>query len=76
MKPLPPELSAKIDEVKSWMMDGDQARVARKSGKYETQVSQVLNKKIAPNKKILEAAIDQMNKNKADFECNQNMKIA
>lgn len=76
MKPLPPELSAKIDEVKSWMMDGDQARVARKSNKWEAQVSAVLNKKIAPDKKILEAAIEMMNDNKARFECNKNLKIA
>lgn len=67
LKPLPPELEAKIDEVKQWMFDGDQARVAKKSKKTREWVNKVLNKH-AFNAQILKAAIDVMNDNKAKFE--------
>lgn len=67
MKPLPHELEAKIDEVKSWMLEGDQDRVAAKSRKSREWVNKVLNKK-AFNAQILESAIQVMNENKARFE--------
>lgn len=76
MKPLPPELSAKIDEIKSWMFYGDQALVAKKAKTWETRVSEVLNKKRQPNKKILAAAIEVMNYNKSQFDCEPKMKVA
>lgn len=69
MKPIPPELEAKIDEIKSWMMAGDQKEVAKRARTFETYVSQVLSKRVAPNKKVLEYAIQVMNENKARFEC-------
>lgn len=75
MKSLPPELEAKLDEVKSWMFDGDQDKVAAKSRKSRVWVNQVLNKH-AFNALILESAIEVMNENKARFECNPKMKIA
>lgn len=74
MKPLPSELEAKIDEVKSWMFDGDQDKVASKSRKSRVWVNKVLNKK-AFNAQILEAGIEVMNENKRRFEINV-MKVA
>lgn len=68
MKPIPPELEAKIDEIKSWMMDGDQKEVAKRARTWETRVSQILNKRIAPDKKVLEYAIQVMNENKSRLE--------
>lgn len=76
MKPIPAELEAKIDEVKSWMFDGDQKLVAKKARRDEPWVSRVLNKKVAPDKRILEAAIEVMNENKARFECSNKLRIA
>lgn len=67
MKSLPPELDAKIDEVKSWLFEGDQIRVAKKSRKSRTWVCKVLNKK-AFNSQIMQAAIEVMNDNKSRFE--------
>jgi hypothetical protein len=75
MKPLPPELEAKIDEVKSWMFDGDQKDVAKMAGVAESTVSQMLNKKRVPSKIVLDAGIEVMNKNKARFEI-PTMKVA
>jgi transcriptional regulator with XRE-family HTH domain len=76
MRPLAPELEAKIDEIKSWMLDGDQKEVARRARTWETRVSQILNKRIAPDKRILDAAIEVMNENKARFECSPKMRLA
>lgn len=77
MKPLPPELDAKIDEIRSWMFNGDQAKVARRSGRDEPWVSRVLNKKLPPDKKIISAALEVMEENKAHFGCGgPRMKIA
>lgn len=70
MKPLPPELEAKIDEVKSWMLEGDQDRVAEKARKSRVWVNRVLNKK-AFNTQILVAGIEIMNENKALFQISQ-----
>lgn len=75
MRALAPELEAKIDEVKLWMLEGDQDRVAAKSRKSREWVNKVLNKH-AFNAQILEAAIEVMNENKARFECSPKMKIA
>ena len=75
MRTLPPELEAKIDEVKSWMLDGDQDKVAARSRKSREWVNKVLNKK-AFNASILEAGIEVMNENKARFECSPKMKVA
>lgn len=75
MRPLPPQLEAKIDEVKSWMLDGDQERVASMTRKSREWVCKVLNKK-AFNPVILDAAIKVMNENKARFEIGSTMKIA
>lgn len=69
MRAMSPELSAKIDEVKQWLFHSDQKEVAKRARAWETRVSEVLNKKRAPNKRILEAAIEVMNENKARFEC-------
>ncbi|MBT1698256.1 hypothetical protein KK083_15290 [Fulvivirgaceae bacterium PWU4] len=68
MKSLPPQLEARIDEVKSWLFDGDQDKVASKSRKSRAWVNKVLNKK-AFNAQILVAAIEVMNENKARFGC-------
>jgi hypothetical protein len=72
MKKIPPELEAKIDEVRSWMLEGDQGEVARRARVDKTRVSKVLNKRIAPTKRVLEAAIEVMNENKARFEIHNN----
>lgn len=72
MKPLPPELEAKIDEVKSWMFEGDQDRVAKKAKMTKTWVNMVLNKR-AFNARILVAAIEVMNANKAKFEISNHL---
>jgi|GraSoiStandDraft_46_1057282.scaffolds.fasta_scaffold702512_3 hypothetical protein len=76
MKAIPAELEAKIIEVKSWMMDGDQNEVAKRAGVPKSWVSDVLNRKKYPTGKILDAAIKVMNENKRRFEINQSMKIA
>lgn len=76
MKALPAELEAKIDEIKSWMFEGDQDEVARRARTWKSRVSEVLNKRIPPNKEILEKAIEVMNENKSRFECQPTMKIA
>lgn len=76
MKPIAPELEAKIDEVKLWMLEGDQKEVAKRSRTDEPRVSKVLNKRVPVNKKILEAAIEVMNENKARFEIQPKLKIA
>lgn len=76
MKAIAPELEAKIDEVKLWMLEGDQDEVAKRAKVDKTRVSKVLNKRITPTKKVLDKAIEVMNENKHRFECSQNMKIA
>jgi hypothetical protein len=76
MKAIPAELDAKIDEIKSWMLDGDQKEVAKRARTFETRVSQILNKRIAPDKKVLDFAIEVMNENKARFEIKPSMKVA
>jgi hypothetical protein len=68
MKNLPAELEAKIDEIHSWMFEGDQDKVAAKARKSREWVNKVLNKR-AFNAQILEAAIEVMNENKQRFEC-------
>lgn len=75
MRTLPKELEAKLDEVKSWMLDGDQDRVAAKARKSRVYVNRVLNKHVF-NAQILEAGIEVMNENKARFQINTTMKIA
>jgi hypothetical protein len=76
MKTIPEELQAKIDEAKSWMLEGDLDRVAKVSGKTKGWVSKVLNKRVQPNAEIITAAIKVMNENKALFEINATMKVA
>lgn len=76
MRPLAPELEAKIDEVKSWLFYADQKEVAKRAKTWETRVSEVLNKKRQPNKRIMDAAIEVMNENKARFECSPKLKLA
>jgi transcriptional regulator with XRE-family HTH domain len=76
MKPLAPELEAKIDEISGWMLPGDQEEVARRARVDNSWVSKVLNKKMTPTKKVLDAAIEIMNENKARFEITPKMKIA
>lgn len=76
MKSLPVELEAKIDEIKSWMFDGDQKEVAKRSRDTESRVSQMLNKKLTPTKKVLEFGIEVMNENKIAFEIQPSMKVA
>lgn len=76
MKTLAPELEAKIDEVKLWMLDGDQERVAEKACKSRQWVNRVLNKH-AFNADVLEAAIEVMESNKARFQINKStLKLA
>lgn len=76
MKALPAELEAKIDEIKSWMFDGDQKEVVKRSGVKKQNVCAMLNKRQWPSKKVLDAAIQVMNENKARFEVRETMKIA
>jgi predicted transcriptional regulator len=76
MKSLPKELDEKITEIKSWMLDGDQVEVAKRSGVAKSYVSRVLNKHVAPKREVLDAAIEVMNENKARFEIEPKMKIA
>ena len=57
MRTLPADLEAKIDEVKLWMLEGDQDKVAAKSRKSREWVCKVLNKR-AFNASILEAGIE------------------
>ena len=76
MRTMSPELEAKIDEIKTWMFYGDAKEVAKRSQEWGTRVSEVLNKKRVPNKRILDAAIEIMNENKARFECGKTMKVA
>lgn len=75
MKPLPPELEAHIDEIKSWMFDGDQRQVAKLSNTDEGRVSKILSKKIFPCKKVLIAGTKVMNDNKAMFAISPLMKV-
>lgn len=76
MKPLSPELEAKIDEIKGWLFYGDQKEVAKRACVPESRISEVMNKKCPPNKEILDAAIKVMNENKLRFEVEPKMKIA
>jgi hypothetical protein len=76
MKKLSPELEARIDEIYSWMFEGDQKKVAKKARVDEPFVSRVLTKKVFPNKKVLDAAIEVMDENKVRFGCASNMKVA
>lgn len=76
MKALPSELEAKIDEIRSWMLNGDQAEVAARSGRDEPWVSRVLNKKLPPDEKIITAAIQVMEENKVRFGITPKMKIS
>jgi hypothetical protein len=76
MKALPKELEERIDEIYSWMFEGDQQRVAKLSGKDAPFVSRVLTKKVSPNKKVLDAGLQVMNENKARFEIKPSMKVA
>lgn len=69
MKTLPLELEAKIDEINGWLFYGDQKEVAKRARTQESRVSEVLHKKRTPTKKILDAAIEVMNENKARFQC-------
>ena len=62
-------MDSKIDEVRSWLFEGDQNEVARRARVDKTRVSKVLNKRITPTKKVLEKAIEVMMENKARFQC-------
>lgn len=75
MKSIPAELEAKIDEVHSWLFEGDQDRVAAKARKSRVYVNRVLNKR-AFNMQVLEAGIEIMNKNKIALEIKPTMKVA
>ena len=67
MRQFPAELSAKIDEVKTWLFDGDQQKIAKRAGKCEETVSRALNKKhLSPA--VIEIAVEVMNENKRLFE--------
>lgn len=68
MRTIPTELQEKLAEIRSWLFDGDQKVVAKRSRSGEGHVSRVLNGKMNPNKKILDTAIEVMNENKARFE--------
>ena len=76
MKTIPLELEQKIDEIKSWMFDGDQKRVASIAKVSKQTVSNVLNKRIPPSKKVIEASIKVINENKLAFDIQPTMKIA
>ena len=76
MKPLPTELEAKIDEIHSWMFDGDLDKVAKICRKSRGWVSKVLNKKVTPNMEVIEAGIQVMNENKIKLEIRPTMQIA
>lgn len=76
MKQIPTELSAKIDEVHSWMFEGDLDRVAKLSRKSKEWVCKVLRKKVDPNMEIIEAGIQVMNENKMKLEIRPTMQIA
>lgn len=76
MKPIPTELEAKIDEVHSWMFDGDLERVARLSRKSKDWVCKVLLKRVTPNLAVIEAGVQVMNENKARLEISAQMKAA
>lgn len=69
MRPLPPELEAKIDEIKAWLFYGDVKELAKRARIKGPAVSAMLNKKVFPSKRMLDYAIDLMNENKARFEC-------
>jgi hypothetical protein len=74
MKPLPAELEAKIDEIRSWMFGGYQRVVAQRAGTTEGVVSLMLNKKRTPSDKVIEAGLEVMNERKAKFECAERRK--
>lgn len=75
--PLPTELNAKIDEIRSWMfLTGSQQRVAKAARISEGYVSQILNGDKKPTPKFMAAAVQVMNENKARFEIGSTMKIA
>ena len=78
MRPLPPELEAKIDEVKLWMFNGGQRIIHIRTGVDEGTIAKMLNKKMTPSDKVLKAAIELMNERKAKFEVSTvpKMKIA
>jgi CRP-like cAMP-binding protein len=76
MKTIPAELSAKIDEIKSWMVvPGDQEKVAAKARTCRETVNRVLNKR-AFSDKVIEAGIEVMNENKRRFEISASMRVA
>lgn len=68
MRTLPPELAAKVKEVRTWMLDGDLDKVAARARKSKIYVSRVMNGHRF-NAKILEEAIKVMQENKARFDC-------
>lgn len=76
MKQIPVELEAKIDEIHSWMFDGDLDRVAELSKKSKDWVCKVLLKRVTPNMAVIQAGVQVMNENKAKLEINTSMKIA
>jgi tRNA U38,U39,U40 pseudouridine synthase TruA len=76
MKALAPELESKIDEINGWLFHADQKEISKRSRRDEPWVSRVLNKKLPPDKRILDAAIEVMNENKARFECGHKLKLA
>ncbi len=75
MRAIPAELEAKIDEVHSWMLDGDLDKIKNMTRKSKEYVCKVLRKK-AFNPDVVIAGIQVMNENKAKFEISQTMKIA
>ncbi len=76
MKPLPTELSNKIDEIRTWMFNGGQKELARRARVSEARVSLFLNKKIPPTISLLDEGLKLMNERKAKWEINPNMKVA
>lgn len=67
MRQIPTELEAKIDEIKSWLFDGDQQKIAIRAGRREETVSRALNKKqFSPV--VIEVAAEVMHENKRLFE--------
>lgn len=67
MRQIPAELDAKIDEIKSWLFDGDQQKIAKRAQRREETVSRALNKKqFSPI--VIEVAAEVMHENKRLFE--------